>query len=170
MKHLPNIDEDENNIRYRSSVNNRGINGPSVTERRIVGTTLMSHMMFHRCRLIENCLHYSHLLLSPLWHQTLTTQYFLWGRASIASINRITTDTTNSKIGSVLWAHLGSSRLPLLIRGWEYKGLATSMEDGRNSPVFILHKPQSVGVNDLLDTIRSWRIELWWQDKEVYSY
>ena len=58
----------------------------------------------------------------------------------------------------------GSSRLPLLIRGWEYMGLVTSkkvygrndvfnlMEDAPNSPVLILRKPQTVGVHELLDT------------------
>jgi len=58
----------------------------------------------------------------------------------------------------------GPSRLPLLVRGWEYVGLATS--EGyynpydtflidkvcNESPVLILRKPKTVGPNALLDT------------------
>ena len=62
--------------------------------------------------------------------------------------------------------YYGPSRLPLLVRGWEYVGLATSKKVfGRNeafdisdvggdSPVMILCKPQSVGANDVLDTTK----------------
>ena len=60
----------------------------------------------------------------------------------------------------------GPSRLPLLIRGWEYGGLATSqkvygpnenfiiMKDSLHSPVLILRKPETVGVDDVLDTTK----------------
>lgn len=62
--------------------------------------------------------------------------------------------------------HYSSSRLPLLVRGWEYVGLATSKkvfrrnepfvisDVGDDSPVLILCKPQSVGANDILDTTK----------------
>jgi hypothetical protein len=62
--------------------------------------------------------------------------------------------------------HYGSSRLPVLTRGWEYGALATSKKMyGPNeafvidevesvSPVLILRKPQSVGVDEVLDTAK----------------
>merc|ERR1712086_453191 len=58
----------------------------------------------------------------------------------------------------------GPARLPILIRGWEYSGMATSdtmygPEEGfmlsevpKDSSVIILRKPESVHADDLLDS------------------
>merc|ERR1712238_174918 len=59
--------------------------------------------------------------------------------------------------------HYGPSRFPILIRGWEYVGLATKykiygpkhdffLQDVYSeSPVIILQKPESVDLDDVLD-------------------
>lgn len=58
----------------------------------------------------------------------------------------------------------GLYRLPVLIRGWEYRGVVTSKmvhgpkdtfklwDVANDSPILVLRKPESVGVHDVLDT------------------